>query len=189
MGGSNGSSNGNGTSDQWTRSSSNTPSPPTSFGSAGSNDNTSSIDPSSSSTESLQVMSSHFPKPFWKKRFCEDEASTQQSNDNIQSNININETKNKSDDSDTNKSSNSGAEESQQNTPSKRRKLDKYQHDHEITEETDLSHMNNPNEDHNSRRRKDVKDNRSNGSNDSSPRTATPNAISTDSGHESRGSD
>merc|ERR1719450_874614 len=33
--------NGNGTSDQWTRSSSNTPSPPTSFGSAGSNDNTS----------------------------------------------------------------------------------------------------------------------------------------------------
>ena len=187
--GSNGSSNGNGTSDQWTRSSSNTPSPPTSFGSAGSNDNTSSIDPSSSSTESLQVMSSHFPKPFWKKRFCEDEASTQQSNDNIQSTININETKNKSDDSDTNKSSNSGAEESQQNTPSKRRKLDKYQHDHEITEETDLSHMNNPNEDHNSRRRKDVKDNRSNGSNDSSPRTATPNAISTDSGHESRGSD
>merc|ERR1719394_1289246 len=56
--GSNGSSNGNGTSDQWTRSSSNTPSPPTSFGSAGSNDNTSSIDPSSSSTEGLQVMSS-----------------------------------------------------------------------------------------------------------------------------------
>merc|ERR1712209_280125 len=149
--GSNGSSNGNGTSDQWTRSSSNTPSPPTSFGSAGSNDNTSSIDPSSSSTEGLQVMSSHFPKPFWKKRFCEDEASTQQSNDNIQSTININEAKNKSDDSDTNKSSNSGAEESQQNTPSKRRKLDKYQHDHEITEETDLSHMNNPNEDHNSR--------------------------------------
>merc|ERR1712088_830090 len=31
------SSNGNGTSDQWTRSSSNTPSPPTSFGSVGSN--------------------------------------------------------------------------------------------------------------------------------------------------------
>merc|ERR1712126_72629 len=109
--------NGNGTSDQWTRSSSNTPSPPTSFGSAGSNDNTSSIDPSSSSTEGLQVMSSHFPKPFWKKRFCEDEASSHQSNDNIQSTININETKSKSDDSDTNKSSGSGGEETQQTTP------------------------------------------------------------------------
>jgi len=187
--GSNGSSNGNGTSDQWTRSSSNTPSPPTSFGSGGSNDNTSSIDPSSSSTEGLQVMSSHFPKPFWKKRFCEDEASTHQSNDNIQSTININETKSKSEDSDTNKSSGSGAEETQQTTPAKRRRLStgKYQHDDEITQETDLC---NPNEDINSRRRKGVKDN---SSSETSSRTTSPNersqAISTDSGHESRGSD
>merc|ERR1712012_804052 len=187
--GGNGSSNGNGTSDQWTRSSSNTPSPPTSFGSAGSNDNTSSIDPSSSSTESLQVMSSHFPKPFWKKRFCEDEASTQQSNDNIQTTINTNETKTKSDDSDTNKSSGSGGEEGQQTAPGKCRKLStgKYQHDHEITEETDLC---NPNENNTSRRRKGVTEN---SSSETSSRTTSPNersnAISTDSGHESRGSD
>jgi len=187
--GSNGSSNGNGTSDQWTRSSSNTPSPPTSFGSAGSNDNTSSIDPSSSSTEGLQVMSSHFPKPFWKKRFCEDEASSHQSNDNIQSTINIDETKSKSEDSDTNKSSGSGGEETQQTSPAKRRKLStgNYHHDDEITEETDLC---NANEDVNSRRRKGVKDN---SSSETSSRTVSPNersnAISTDSGHESRGSD
>merc|ERR1711997_1386566 len=183
------SSNGNGTSDQWTRSSSNTPSPPTSFGSAGSNDNTSSIDPSSSSTEGLQVMSSHFPKPFWKKRFCEDEASSHQSNDNIQSTINIDETKSKSEDSDTNKSSGSGGEETQQTSPAKRRKLStgNYHHDDEITEETDLC---NANEDVNSRRRKGVKDN---SSSETSSRTVSPNersnAISTDSGHESRGSD
>ena len=186
---SNGSSNGNGTSDQWTRSSSNTPSPPTSFGSAGSNDNTSSIDPSSSSTEGIQVMSTHFPKPFWKKRFCEDEASTQHSNDNIQTTINTNETKIKSDDSDTNKSSGSGGEEGQQTAPGKRRKLStgKYQHDHEITEETDLC---NPNENNTSRRRKGVTEN---SSSETSSRTTSPNersnAISTDSGHESRGSD
>merc|ERR1719208_659790 len=186
---SNGSSNGNGTSDQWTRSSSNTPSPPTSFGSAGSNDNTSSIDPSSSSTEGIQVMSTHFPKPFWKKRFCEDEASTQHSNDNIQTTINTNETKTKSDDSDTNKSSGSGGKEGQQTAPGKRRKLStgKYQHDHEITEETDLC---NPNENNTSRRRKGVTEN---SSSETSSRTTSPNersnAISTDSGHESRGSD
>merc|ERR1712088_782068 len=59
---------------EWTRSSSNTPSPPTSFGSVGSNDNSSSTDPSSTdpSTDNQQTMSTHFPKPFWKKRFCED---------------------------------------------------------------------------------------------------------------------
>merc|ERR1711974_235240 len=79
---SNGDNNGNGPS-EWTRSSSNTPSPPTSFGSVGSNDNSSSTDPSSNDTH--QQMSTHFPKPFWKKRYCEDssESSTQQSHDNL----------------------------------------------------------------------------------------------------------
>jgi len=198
------SSNGNGTSDQWTRSSSNTPSPPTSFGSVGSNDN-SSTDPSSSSTDANQAMTSHFPKPFWKKRYCEDtnESSTQQANDNVQSSINTNEAEatglqsekqsTKSEDSDTNKSSSPGVEETHEMMPAKRRKLEKLHHEtssyigntiNEIPEETDL------NQDINSRRRKDIKDNRSN---DSSPRLHTPNdnsnAISTDSGHESRSSD
>jgi len=134
----------------------------------------SSIDPSSSSTEGLQVMSSHFPKPFWKKRFCEDEASSHQSNDNIQSTINIDETKSKSEDSDTNKSSGSGGEETQQTSPAKRRKLStgNYHHDDEITEETDLC---NANEDVNSRRRKGVKDN---SSSETSSRTVSPNERS-----------
>jgi len=198
------SSNGNGAIDQWTRSSSNTPSPPTSFGSVGSNDN-SSTDPSSSSTDANQAMTSHFPKPFWKKRYCEDtnESSTQQANDNIQSSITNNEAEPtgsqsekqsaKSEDSDTTKSSSPGVEEMHQTIPAKRRKLEKLQHEtssyigntiNQIPEETDL------NEEINTRRRKGIKDN---SSNSSSPRLPTPNdnstAISTDSGHESRSSD
>ena len=198
------SSNGNGAIDQWTRSSSNTPSPPTSFGSVGSNDN-SSTDPSSSSTDANQAMTSHFPKPFWKKRYCEDtnESSTQPANDNIQSSITNNEAEPtgsqsekqsaKSEDSDTTKSSSPGVEEMHQTIPAKRRKLEKLQHEtssyigntiNQIPEVTDL------NEEINTRRRKGIKDN---SSNSSSPRLPTPSdnstAISTDSGHESRSSD
>merc|ERR1711981_754648 len=96
--------NGNGPS-EWRveRSSSNTPSPPTSFGSVGSNDNSSSTDPSSNDTH--QQMSTHFPKPFWKKRYCEDssESSTQQTHDNLKPIVPVDDEKVKSEeDNDTN---------------------------------------------------------------------------------------
>lgn len=184
--------NGNGPS-EWTRSSSNTPSPPTSFGSVGSNENSSS-DPSSNDIH--QQMSTHFPKPFWKKRYCEDssESSTQQTQDNLKP---TDVEKVKSEDNDPNNSSSNSAEETDE-SQSKRRKIERCSDEGTDSDKgndssdvgvTDYptSHLN---EDINKIRNKNNERRRSN---DSSPRilnhNETSNMISTDSGHESRGSD
>ena len=135
----NGSKN-NGASDsnnsgEWTRSSSNTPSPPTSFGSVGSNDNSSSTDPSSTdpSTDAQQTMSTHFPKPFWKKRFCEDSgenSSTSQPAHNSSQQSLFSAGSNAKSQSDLETSTNSsgiGMEETQH--LGKRRKIEIYEED------------------------------------------------------------
>ena len=76
----------------WIRSNSNTPSPTTSLGSVGSTDHSSSSDPN---TNTHQPIPSHFPKPFWKKRYCEDsnELCAQQTSDDSQQINNSNEAK------------------------------------------------------------------------------------------------
>merc|ERR1711936_1099365 len=132
----NGSKN-NGASDsnnsgEWTRSSSNTPSPPTSFGSVGSNDNSSSTDPSSTdpSTDAQQTMSTHFPKPFWKKRFCEDSgensSTSQQAHDSSHFSTGSN-VKSQSDLETSTNSSGIGMEETHH--LGKRRKIEIYEED------------------------------------------------------------
>lgn len=192
---SNGDNNGNGPS-EWTRSSSNTPSPPTSFGSVGSNDNSSSTDPSSNDTH--QQMSTHFPKPFWKKRYCEDssESSTQQSHDNLKPII--------PDpiDGDKIKLENGDASiEQPLENQIKRRKIEISAEDSgyvdSVNKEGDVdvteyssSHLS---EDINKLINTKVKEYEKQRSTGSSPRSVNPNEssnlISTDSGHESRGSD
>merc|ERR1711997_1216694 len=120
---------------EWTRSSSNTPSPPPSFGSVGSNDNSSSTDPSSTdpSTDAQQTMSTHFPKPFWKKRFCEDSgenSSTSQPAHNSSQQSLFSAGSNAKSQSDLETSTNSsgiGMEETQH--LGKRRKIEIYEED------------------------------------------------------------
>merc|ERR1711994_728830 len=185
--------NGNGPS-EWTRSSSNTPSPPTSFGSDERNDNSSSTDPSSNDTH--QQMSTRLPKPFWKKRYCEDssESSTQQSHDNLKPIIPdpIDGDKIKSENGDVN------IEQPLENQI-KRRKIeicaedsgyvDTVNKDGDV-DEYSSSHIS---EDIDKLINTKVKEYEKQRSTGSSPRSVNPNdasnLISTDSGHESRGSD
>ena len=191
--------NGNGPT-EWTRSSSNTPSPPTSFGSVGSNDNSSSTDPSSN--DNHQQMSTHFPKPFWKKRYCEDssESSTQQTHDNLKPIMPIDGEKVKSEENAANNSGSISTEQPLENQV-KRRKIERYTdegtYSDKVNDSSDggvtnysSSHLN---EDINKRRSKDIKEYEKQRSNDSSPRLLSlndnSNVISTDSGHDSRGSD
>merc|ERR1711936_901662 len=197
----NGSKN-NGASDsnnsgEWTRSSSNTPSPPTSFGSVGSNDNSSSTDPSSTdpSTDAQQTMSTHFPKPFWKKRFCEDSgenSSTSQPAHNSSQQSLFSAGSNAKSQSDLETSTNSsgiGMEETQH--LGKRRKMEiesQYSSNHGSSLE-DLSRRSSP-----SSVKEGVnefeKEQQQQRSSDSSPGvpnfTEASNTISTDSGHDSR---
>ena len=217
----NGSKN-NGASDsnnsgEWTRSSSNTPSPPTSFGSVGSNDNSSSTDPSSTdpSTDTQQTMSTHFPKPFWKKRFCEDSgensSTSQQAHDSSHFSTSS-KVKSQSDLETSTNSSGIGMEETHH--LGKRRKIEIYEEDatnsyagkkqnesktREMEVESQYSSNHGSSLEDLSRRSSPVSEKegvnefekeQQQRSNDSSPGvpnfTEASNTISTDSGHDSR---
>jgi hypothetical protein len=149
-------------------------------------------------------MSTHFPKPFWKKRYREDssESSTQQTHDKLKPTIKINGDKAKSEDeSEDANNSNSSSTEQTLETQAKRRKVEKCTDDTTyVGKEQEAGdgcvteyHSSHLNEDINKRRSKDINVYEKQRSNDSSHRSLTRSdtspVISTDSGLDSRGSD